>query len=168
MKTFRTLEWAPSWCQLTIQDAVRPTDEQLEKYADWYKPMALFGSGEHIDLKHFNWRDINSVLGGRKSTHAFPGCNNLVWILTPEEEERIMSIERERTETKAQEDADKKASAEAALQAKFDQARQTGQDQVLDIWLAECDGSVDECSSDSVRRMVRPDGTTYISRTHCF
>jgi len=60
----------------------------------------------------------------------------------------------------------KKASRSAALVAVTTQARETGKDVEVERWTEECDGSVDECSTDLLMRSIQPDGTTTVSRIH--
>lgn len=164
---YRTLEWETSQGVMAIQEAIRPSEDVLEKYADWYKEMALFATGERVTLTHFSWQDLKVVFGDRKSTHSFPGCDNRVWVISPEDEAAIMAIETSRADAKNRAEDNMQAEKNAHIRDKLDQAVSTGRDQVLDTWMDDCDGSASDCSFDSVSKMIRPDGTTYTSRRHC-
>jgi hypothetical protein len=77
-------------------------------------------------------------------------------------------LERKRA-AKAEKDgvkAAKLAAREADRAAKIALARETGKAVELERWTEECDGSVDECSTDIVYRMAQPDGTIATRRTH--
>lgn len=162
----RVFEWATSY-GYTICEARLPTENEKQGYADWYKSRMIIGvKGGNVDLTEFRSTDIQDVFGDRKATHSFLGCDNMVWILQPDDEAKIMAIETARKAAKmAKADAEKKAAEDraAAIVAK---ARETGADQVKDRFMASCDGSVTECSNDWVQIMVRPDGSTYQRRTH--
>lgn len=167
-ETMRVLEWAPSY-GIELLTARLPTDDEKAKYADWFKPVMLVGVPDtRTELKHFTWADLKTVFGDRRSTHSFCGCNNQVWILQPGDEEKILAIDADRKAAKqAKIDADQKAKEDHVINiAKT--ARDTGTDQVLSAYLGECDGSVEECSSDWIRVMIRPDGSTYQTRTHTY
>jgi len=162
------LEWATAY-GMEITESRMPSEAELATWADWYKPRAIYGvsGGRKIKLEHFGWRDLETVFGERKSTHSFPGCDNRAWILTPEELATILEIERSRADAQAAEQA---AIANVAADQKrsiIEMAKNTGADQVLATWMADCDGTAVECSFDSLCQMVRPDGSTYIARTHC-
>jgi hypothetical protein len=156
---------------MEIVESRMPSATELEGWADWYKPRALYGvaGGQRIKLQHFAWQDIETVFGARKATHSFPGCGNRAWILTDAERIAILEIERSRSEAKAAADTASEQAASAKTQAIVNRAKATNADQQLEGWMANCDGTVgNECSFDACARMVRPDGSTYVTRTHCF
>ena len=62
----------------------------------------------------------------------------------------------------------KKEAAASERATKFEEARATGKRVVLGHYLDECDGTVDECTWDSVSEFAAPDGTTVVERTHTF
>ncbi len=57
---------------------------------------------------------------------------------------------------------------EAALQQARETAAQTGSPVVLERWTEECDGSATECNLDGYARLMMPDGTIHVKRTHTF
>jgi hypothetical protein len=97
--TMRTLKWSTSNSEFSLQNARYPTEDELMSYADWYKPRALFSDGDRIYLENFSSQDVDKYLG-RPSTHSFPGDNNMVWIITPEEESKILAIENQKADEK--------------------------------------------------------------------
>lgn len=88
MQTFRTVEITDT--TISIGDARLPTAAELDKLADWYKPMCLVGVGEPCKLKSIWVLDALKILN-RKNTHSFRGCSNQVWILTPVEEQALVN-----------------------------------------------------------------------------
>jgi hypothetical protein len=61
-----------------------------------------------------------------------------------------------------------RATAESARAAAFAEARTTGQPVHLETHMQECDGSVEECSTDAVSTYAMPDGSITTRRTHTF
>lgn len=61
-----------------------------------------------------------------------------------------------------------KANRESKLQAAREEAKRTGKPVELDSFMADCDGSVADCSIDYVVRSVWPDGTIREERTHTY
>jgi len=55
---------------------------------------------------------------------------------------------------------------EGERQARFDEARRTGQKVKLRSWIEDCNDPREECSTDSVTEYAMPDGTTEIVRLH--
>lgn len=55
---------------------------------------------------------------------------------------------------------------EEARQAKFDEAKRTGQRVELRSWMDDCNDPREECSLDHVTEYAMPDGTTKIERQH--
>lgn len=55
---------------------------------------------------------------------------------------------------------------EKERQARFDEARRTGQKVKLRSWIEDCNDPREECSTDSVTEYAMPDGTTEIVRLH--
>lgn len=66
------------------------------------------------------------------------------------------------------EDARANATAERTgdEQTALDKARETDTDVTIETWTEACDGSVNECSLDHVRRVATPDGEIEIRRNH--
>jgi hypothetical protein len=77
-------------------------------------------------------------------------------------------LERKRIEELARADAraTRIATKEADRAARISLARETGKPVELERWTEGCYGSADECSTDILYRMVRPDGTIVVNRIH--
>lgn len=61
-----------------------------------------------------------------------------------------------------------KADRDAKFQAALAEAQRTGKPVKLDSFMADCDGSVEDCSTDYVVRSVWPDGKVREERTHTY
>ena len=83
------------------------------------------------------------------------------WIRQPE-------VDAARTKnTHADESAEKAAQAQdAQIKAATMEASKTGQAVIVQQWTEDCDGTVSECSRDLCYRVVNPDGSTEIKRSH--
>lgn len=76
--------------------ARRPTDEESVKYANWYRPLALLGyDDEEIEVPE---SAIRQVVAGRKRDGIFSGYSNVAWTITTEEEQQILTLDREMKE----------------------------------------------------------------------
>lgn len=87
------------------------------------------------------------------------------------EEQTVAAREAEKALAQVMEEATKKAAKEAAAkvaeaEAKFAEAKETGEPVELDRRVEPCDGSAVECSLDIVIRYAMPDGTTKVKRIH--
>lgn len=162
------IEYAPAY-GVEIVEARIPIAEELTKFADWYRQVAIFSvfKGRRVKLQHISLTDISQILD-RRATHSFPGCNNFAWILTTEEEDSILAIEAEREKAAQATIATEQQAENERRDAIIAVAKQTNTDQVLEKWMSGCDGSVRECSYDACYIMVRPDGSTYSKRHHTF
>ena len=80
----------------------------------------------------------------------------------------LLALASERQAAKDEAKAAKVAGADAGRAAKFAEAKATGKPVVLGRWVEDCDGSVEECSTDICVRMAMPDGKTKTGRTHSF
>jgi hypothetical protein len=76
------------------------------------------------------------------------------------------AVEYMRPANEAKKAAQEKKEAEKA--AKFAEAKETGKPVELKRYLADCDGTVEECSTDIVTVYAMPDGSTKTKRTHTF
>lgn len=63
-------------------------------------------------------------------------------------------------------EAAKKAAAEAVRQAKFDEARKTGEPVLIEKWTEPCNDPREECSLDICCQYAMPDGRTETRRQH--
>lgn len=96
MPNLLTIEWAYSY-GIELCEAVRPTEEQLEKYSDEYKPLMYYGvSGTNVPLEHLTSADLPK----RKSDGCFSGCGNQLYIITREEWDAFVSLNNERAAEK--------------------------------------------------------------------
>jgi hypothetical protein len=68
---------------------------------------------------------------------------------------------------KSQEAAERAAKVQAELDAKFAEARATGEPVVIRRWMSDCHAKGIDCSFDSNIEYAMPDGTTKIEWSHC-
>ncbi len=80
--------------------------------------------------------------------------------------DRLLALALERQAAVDAASAAKKAAREADRAAKIAQARATGKPVSVESWTEDCDGSVDECSTDIIERLAHPDGTIATRRIH--
>ena len=100
---------------------------------------------------------IESMIAGLKS------CNAI-------KEERIPEIcknalAKYRNKISAKKEAD--TTEEKRVAEIFETAKVTGEKQILNSYIDDCDGSVYDCSFDNINIYAMPDGTTISTRTHC-
>lgn len=164
--TVRAFQYAHAY-GFTLLDARLPEPEELMRFVAEYRPHALFGGrgGESLDLPHLNWRDLEDLFN-RPATHSFPGCSNSAWLVTPEEEARIRAIETARAAAEIIQQAEATSAEDARIALITAAATRTGTAQVVETWMEDCYQS--DCSFDTCARMVRPDGSAFISRAHCY
>jgi hypothetical protein len=155
--------------EMTIGEYRKPTADELEIYADWYKQVALFGvdGTPTIELRYFSCRDMETVFGERRADGSAPGCNNRIWTLSDTECQEIMRIEAERA---AQAEA-KKAAEKAGSQNKIDnavaKAKATGKPVEIKRYMVDCQGEID-CSFDLCIVSVDGNGKQHKQYSHCY
>jgi len=113
-----------------------------------------------------------------KTGTAFPhGIGGAVVEVTPEQETQIIAEQipaaeeaaKIASEEKAKKEAvaaAKKAHEDADLQAKFDQAKETGKPVVIRTYMVPCCDPREECSADNVVVYAMPDGTQKTEQHH--
>jgi hypothetical protein len=87
------------------------------------------------------------------------------------EEQTVAACEAEKALAQAMEEATKKAAREATekvaeMEAKFAEAKRTGNPVEFDRWSEPCDGSVVECDVDIIIWYAMPDGSVKVERIH--
>lgn len=125
-------------------------------------------------LEHETSSMARIVAEGERTPYGFSG--NAFEISEEEEallleEQAVAAHEAEKALAQVMEEATKKAAKEAAAkvaeaEAKFAEAKETGEPVELDRRVEPCDGSAVECSLDIVIRYAMPDGTTKVKRIH--
>lgn len=156
--------------EMTIGEYRKPTADELKDYADWYKQVALFGVANTptIELRHFSWRDLETIFGERRADGSAPGCNNHIWVLSGTEYQEIMRIETERA---AQAEA-KKAAEKAGSQNKIDnavaKAKATGKPVEIERYMIDCQGGEIDCSFDLCIVSVDGNGKQHEQYSHCY
>ena len=76
-----------------LLSARRPTVEESAGYAEWYRPLAMLGcDDERTEVPEIA---IRQVIAGRKRDGIFPGCENVAWTITREDEGQILTLAQE-------------------------------------------------------------------------
>lgn len=140
-------------------DAVRVTIKNV-LWADGDEILEMEAEGVRL-----TYRDVQ-IAG--IATATVPGA------LAPFESIRIITITQTRLDeiknavfAKATEAQAKTEAAQAGRTAKFAEAARTGQPIFLLSYMADCDGSAEDCSFDNIETYAQPDGTTKEMRQHC-
>lgn len=85
-----------------------------ERWSETHAPYAMVSKGSEIklrELRHFDMPD-------RPSDGSFYGCNNMVWILSDQEKDRLIALNGQRATSKVEkEKADRKAAAQRLVDA---------------------------------------------------
>lgn len=112
------------------------------------------------------WDHVYLIVDGRLSDdEIIAGLPESV--LDAATEERFRESLAEARQKKAAIDK-AKADRSAKFQAALTEAKRTGKPVEIDSFMADCDGSVRDCSTDYVVRSVWPDGKVREERTHTF
>ncbi len=82
---------------ISVRRARRFTEEEKPRYTEWFRETGFVGLGDTQHLKHITWDDLPR----RKSDGSFRGCDNRAWIVTPEEAEAYIALDKRRGEEKA-------------------------------------------------------------------
>jgi hypothetical protein len=121
------------------------------------------GSIEALAKKHLSWNDVQSLAAktGAKPVEA-------TWSTWGGAEfdangwQMILSLIRERESIIL----DKQKQEDAKIEQAFQRARDTGEPQVLDTYMAECDDPEEQCSLDHVTLLAMPNGKRKEERLH--
>ncbi len=113
MDKYLVCEWALSY-GISLSEARRFTDEEKEKYADWYKEIGFVSLGNNMELENINWRELEVILGRplNESDGSFQGCDNQAYIIDQSQWDALVSLnEKKGKELKEKKIADEKESA---------------------------------------------------------
>lgn len=130
---------------------IRPEWQDGEYLSAWQvfgeaaKLLKEIGAAEHIG--GWGTRVAHEVIEALGKEFTFPQV------------EEFLRPSREAQEAKEQ-------AVEEERQAKFAEARRTGERVELRSWMADCNDPREECSLDHVTEYAMPDGTTKIERQH--
>lgn len=92
MTTYLTVE--RSMLDTTLQTARRLTEEERRAYLPEYQDYMLIGMGDHIGLPSVSWIDLRKVLGDQQPDGQFPGCGNQAYIITQEQWDALVAMDR--------------------------------------------------------------------------
>ncbi len=157
----------------------RPTQDEINEggWADWYKTLVHYGcpdapkhkveSSEHcIYLQHLP--TAVKVMQDSKSNGSCPGTNNSIYYLTDDEWDAILSEYNTLLDSKLAEIIKTEEEDQAKMDNAKAEASRTGQPVYIEGWMADCDRSVEDCSTDHISLYAMPDGTVNKTRTHTF
>lgn len=133
-----------------------------------------YGKPNYKELKHIT-TTMEEIM--KQENYYEYGLGGVAWEITPEEEEKILAeyeiarkeaelAAKAEAERKAKEKAEKEAKEKAELEVKFAEAKAKGKPVEIERYIVDCDGSVDECSTDIIYRYAMPDGSIEVSRIH--
>ena len=131
------------------------------------------GNYNHIPLKH-KTETIKNIMEQSCTDYGMAGA---AWEITQEQEAQIIAeqspaqaktgeIAKAEAEAKTHVKATKEAEKQAEKEARFSEAKSTGKPVVLRKEIANCDGSVIECSTDVLVWYAMPNGSTKMERIH--
>lgn len=82
---------------MSVGEARRLNDQEKIGVSDWFKTLGMIGIGEQIKLPYLSWNDpLVSDLLKRPEDGQFFGCSNTVRIITPEEKEQLIVLDRQK------------------------------------------------------------------------
>jgi hypothetical protein len=120
-------------------------------------------------MQRVKWRseDIQNALG-RKANDVDWGDYHIRhhFDVTLGELKQLVAQAEAAAQQRAEEAAQKKKDAEAALQAKFEEAKRTGEKVEIRRWAVDCYDPREECDLDIVIEYAMPDGTLKVERHH--
>lgn len=144
------------------------TSEEIERSK--YRPellgrlMFTVPGAPIIKLSKETWEQAKPI--HTEQSNGCPHGEGYIWIITQEQWDDLAGAQGQEESRKAAERAAAKQQRETESQAKFDEAKTTGQPVLLGGGMEECDGSAVDCSLDYVATYALPDGTTCTERTH--
>lgn len=145
---------------------VRPMDAaESARFAPELRATGKVAMGEWTAL---NRPLVDQFLAGKRSNDGWLPTTESVVILISEEEwgalesGNLAVLEAARTAR-----AEKESAEAARIESARAEAEMAGEPVEVDRVMDECDGTEQECSFDLIRRMIRPDGSRFVIRTHC-
>jgi hypothetical protein len=164
-------------CELAY--VTRPTAEEIDNggWSDWFKSLIHYVCDDtpRHKVESYNHniylnsiKSAQEVIKGSKSAGACPGTNNSIYYLTDEQWDAILSEYNALLQSKLDKIAKTEDEETEKKDKAFAEAARTGEPVVINSWMEDCDGSVEECSTDMVTLCAMPDGTTKTSRSHSF
>lgn len=145
-------------------------DEKAQYTAEWAaKRLYRTARGvKALDVKRIRQQSTISALTERAGDGHLAYGESVLWLLTDAEATQVrdaldIAVQQHENARNAARDA-----AEADRSAHIAEAAATGQPVVLNRWMAECDGSEEDCSMDALTEIAYPDGHIGISRKHAF
>lgn len=137
----------------------------------WYEGTGEFSNIRAVktveEYEHLRFQDVEHLVHNAYGSRSQGGMRGLYAI----SESDVQDLRSKNTDIEVQlkmRKQQQQLKAEKDRGNKFAEAKQTGLPVVLDSYMDDCDGSDDECSTDSVVVYAMPDGTKKIKRKHTF
>ena len=92
MEKYLTIAFHTSYCDASIQYARRFTEEEKKDYSEWFADCGFISLGDHIQLENITFSDAPD----RKSDGQFLGTNNYAYIITEEERDYYINLDKKR------------------------------------------------------------------------
>ena len=151
----------------------RLTDEEASRFRPEYRKQMHYTCGEErhkvesqehgIYLRNLSsYKSINN----RKPDGCCPGSNNSLYYLTDNQWDAILAEFNVQLAAKLDAIEQAKQKQQDIVADALAKAAATGKPVHLETWIADCDGSVVDCSFDAIDRYAMPDGTIKTTRTH--
>lgn len=99
----KTIEWAYSY-GVELQEARRPTEEELSHFNPECRPFMLYGTGAHIPMEHIRSDDfVRQYQMEGRHRYEFPGCGNMAFEISDEEWDAFIVLNEQREAEKSEE-----------------------------------------------------------------
>lgn len=85
----------------SLKQARRLTDEERAAYLPEHQDYMMLGTGNAIALDNLDFVQLNEFLGDRKPDGEFPGGANRAYIITPEEWDELIELDKRIAEAAA-------------------------------------------------------------------
>lgn len=146
------------------------SDEERERYAEWCRDRMVY-LARHPEPEQIEERNSPTArrLAYSRETQReekkLPGESRVI-LISEEDRDAILAECREAEDRRRAEERRREEKAEEKERAIYEAARSTGDPQILDSRMSECDDPREECSYDHVTVYAMPDGTTQTERQH--
>lgn len=98
METYLVCE-VPDHYKINLKKARRFTEEEKQRFSEWYQEHGFCSLGRGIDLEYLNMNDVFDLLG-RKSDGSFIGSENMVFIISQDEWNKLIELNENKRKEK--------------------------------------------------------------------
>lgn len=91
-----------------IAKAQRLTEEEKPHYAEWFREIGFWVTGDRINLQNVPCNDLFDFLGHRKSDGKFVSDSGMAFIITQEEWNQLVQMNNERQKEKEEKEREAK------------------------------------------------------------